>query len=184
MRIKDGVPLYLPDESAISWRYMDLAKFVYLLDKRSLHFRRADKFEDKYEGLLPLTDAENLKSSLAHHQLTPDLIDKAIKLDEKSRESFYLNCWHINKEESSSMWKAYSASAQGIAIQSTVSNIGESFHLSIEPIRLSLVSYLNYKIGTVKPGNTFRPVIHKRHFFKEENELRVNRTGFTGGWFA
>ncbi|MGI4801337.1 MAG: hypothetical protein ACRYG8_46410, partial [Janthinobacterium lividum] len=35
------------------WRYMDLSKFAALLQKRTLHFARADNLGDPLEGSVP-----------------------------------------------------------------------------------------------------------------------------------
>src|SRR5664279_16676 len=44
------------------WRYMDLAKFTYMLITESLYFACPLKFKDPYEGFLPRSHIEaNLK---------------------------------------------------------------------------------------------------------------------------
>lgn len=39
------------------WRYMDLAKFLALLEDRALYFARADKLGDPFEGAAGIADA-------------------------------------------------------------------------------------------------------------------------------
>ena len=41
------------------WRYMDLAKFLSLLDESSLYFTRIDHFNDSYEGALGVATNED-----------------------------------------------------------------------------------------------------------------------------
>ncbi|MDQ1391242.1 MAG: hypothetical protein QOF30_219, partial [Acidimicrobiaceae bacterium] len=41
-----------PSDETTLWRYMDLPKFVSLLEKGALFFSRADKLGDPYEGSL------------------------------------------------------------------------------------------------------------------------------------
>lgn len=36
------------------WRYLDVAKFVSLLQTQAIHFPRGDQFEDPFEGSYPL----------------------------------------------------------------------------------------------------------------------------------
>jgi hypothetical protein len=40
-----------PDDTSISvWRYTDLSKFIWMLQKRAFYFARADLLDDPYEG--------------------------------------------------------------------------------------------------------------------------------------
>ncbi|TAJ76697.1 MAG: hypothetical protein EPO42_12010 [Gallionellaceae bacterium] len=41
------------EESQKLWRYLDLAKFVSLLEKKALWLARADTFRDRHEGRFP-----------------------------------------------------------------------------------------------------------------------------------
>ena len=38
------------DRQSIIWRYLDLAKYMHLLETASLHFTRADRLGDPFEG--------------------------------------------------------------------------------------------------------------------------------------
>lgn len=49
----------IPRSSAKLWRYMDLAKFLSLLDESSLYFTRIDHFNDPYEGALGVLENED-----------------------------------------------------------------------------------------------------------------------------
>jgi hypothetical protein len=40
-----------PDETAI-WRYMDLPKFLLMLEQKNLYFSLLSEFEDKWEAVL------------------------------------------------------------------------------------------------------------------------------------
>ena len=40
-------------EEQILWRYMDLAKFVSMLEQNTLWLARADTFKDRHEGRFP-----------------------------------------------------------------------------------------------------------------------------------
>ena len=49
--VKDpGGVIEIPDENAVLWRYMELAKLLALLSKRSLFFPSIDKLGDRFEG--------------------------------------------------------------------------------------------------------------------------------------
>lgn len=46
---------YEPTKKAsLIWRYIDFTKFVDLVDSSQLYFSRLDKFEDPFEGTMPV----------------------------------------------------------------------------------------------------------------------------------
>ena len=47
-----------PPDGARIWRYLDLAKFIWLLKEGALYFPRADKRGDSFEGSIPRINAE------------------------------------------------------------------------------------------------------------------------------
>lgn len=52
----------VPDDDAVLWRYMDLAKFVSLLKDKALYMTRADMFEDPFEE-------KGVKNALIFHTI-------------------------------------------------------------------------------------------------------------------
>ena len=50
------------------WRYMDFAKFVSFLSKRSLYFCRVDKLGDPFEGTLSERDYELLLAAIENRK--------------------------------------------------------------------------------------------------------------------
>ena len=65
------------------WRYMDLAKFISLIDRHQLFFSSVDLFGDPYEGTLPKPDRRRFK-----------------KAQSMSGENVFVNSWHLNEYES------------------------------------------------------------------------------------
>src|SRR4051794_20018314 len=92
------------DLSTPIWRYMGFSKFVSLLDSRKLWFTRADLFDDKFEGTLPLKTAADWK------YLAEWLFNQ--------RERSYVSCWHANDYESAGMWKSYLGGEPGVVVES------------------------------------------------------------------
>lgn len=89
-----------------------------------------------------------------------------------------VNCWHQNDFESEAMWKLYSDSHKGIAIQTTAEDLVESV---IDPrssaIYFSEIKYINYDSSDLKPGDcvvngNIGPLL-KRTAFQHENEARL-----------
>ena len=52
--------LILPEDSVKIWRFMDLPKFLSIIQTKTLYFARADQFEDPFEGARGQTGDENV----------------------------------------------------------------------------------------------------------------------------
>ncbi len=50
------------------WRYLDLAKFVALLETKAIHFCRGDQFEDQLEGSYPVNTKSAPNFSYRHRK--------------------------------------------------------------------------------------------------------------------
>lgn len=182
----------VPDETKI-WRYMGFTKFVSFLEY-GLYFCRADKFEDKFEGSLTVKDPELWISHLEDgKQFIPQedierfnqYIEYMKSLNSKNAEEMrkyvVINCWHMNENESEAMWKLYSQSSEGIAIQSTYARLKES--IDFKSIRdeeigqfvdVRPVKYIDYKKeNTSLIPDRISAFLHKRKSFEHEKELRI-----------
>jgi hypothetical protein len=155
------------------WRYMDLAKFMSMLEEQALHFGRADRMWDKFEGSLPdpLVDFER-------DLFAPkfDTINEQLSKERRSRrEHTYLNCWCMGPHESVSMWNSYQkGDAIAIAIRSTYQRLAKCLDASEqERILIGKVTYIDYKVDDFPWNNWLYPYVHKRKSFEFENELRA-----------
>jgi hypothetical protein len=144
----------IPQTSEKVWRYMDLAKFISLIDKEQLFFSRVDMFGDPYEGILPSVS-----------QRTTNL--------DRRRRSILVNSWHLSEYESAAMWAIYSQVNSGIAIQSTYGRLDECFEKTPDPVYIGKVKYIDYSREQIDDRNILLPFVHKRKSFAYENELRV-----------
>ena len=86
------------------WRYMDLAKFIALLQNRSLYFPSLGQLidEDPWEGLPSKLNFNIHNGSTEENSVVAPLHEQSYL---GSRDSFYVNCWHMNNSESISQWK-------------------------------------------------------------------------------
>lgn len=167
------------------WRYIDFTKLVSMLLTQSLHFVRADQFQDPFEGSYSLPSIERYDSYLAKIEATENLPPQAIKnlrdgwknlpqLRESQRLTHAVNCWHLNQYESAAMWSLYLKSNEGIAIQSTYQRFCRSFHETSIPVFIGKVRYIDYEIEAFNdPGNMFSAFLHKRKSFEHEHEVRA-----------
>jgi len=143
---------------------MDFTKFVSLLDRQALFFARYDKFADPFEGSYP-------KSSLLEN---PEFFLAFYKHYTAWRELVILNCWHVNEYESAAMWELYLHGSLGVAIQSTVEYLKESFECDPENVTsIGNVTYIDYETEKVPLGNSFYPFMFKRKDYEHERELRA-----------
>ncbi len=143
-------------EDTILWRYMDITKFISMLETRSIHFTQLNRIaakEDIYEGYCTNADLKNLTNEIiAHNKETKkEQIDYNAVLNDVNEfiKHFRLNVgissWYINKHESSAMWKIYSKDS-GLAIKTNVKKLTESLH-KLQPNRIIKsykIKYLDY----------------------------------------
>lgn len=168
----------VPENDMKIWRYMDFTQFISLLEN-GLHLRRADTFEDDYEGTLPDEMRDVRESTLSKYP--DDWVESFLpKLRETLTHFTHLNCWHLNEQESAAMWDLYLNMDDGICVQTTVGNLKTALRESKTEYLLSKVEYIDYSseefTGWDQPlGNTISPFVHKRSSFEHENELRVIR---------
>ncbi len=168
---KETSHFHTPNHELVIWRYLDFTKFVDLLLRKELFFTRSDNFEDPFEGIFRLKDYENTKQFWTDEQLT--------------KKFYFLNCWHINNNQSDAMWKIFLNTKNGIAIKSTIGQLIKSIEIADEDIFISKIYYRDYdkvtfnelmfeeqnKIGS--RGGGLNQFSYKRISFEHEKELRL-----------
>ena len=152
------------------WRYMDVSKFLFLLDKQCLWFSSAENFDDPFEG--------------SHSKLYADMLNKLgdnevernknIAYAKELRKCTYINCWHIRDSESYGMWKVYGKNSLAIAVQTTYEKLFESLKNNGEVI-LGLVDYKCYETEQLDPTGSpdLIPFFNKSKYFEDEREYRA-----------
>lgn len=152
------------------WRYMDFAKFMFLLDSKSLFFSRSDLFEDPYEGATSHINVEFRPRIYKPQGVTPEMLKQEAEYMEWSRQWTFINCWHMNEYESEAMWKLYSKSNESVAIQSTFNLLFEALS---DEVLLGIVNYIDYDNDFMPENNYFWNYLHKRKSYEHEKELRA-----------
>ena len=170
------------------WRYLNLAKFLSLLEAEALYFCRIDLLGDPFEGSRPHGENVFWEDILKKDETKKDLVkhNKRVINDTRrmSRQRMYANCWHLNEHEPAAMWHVYSHGTASIALRSTFKRLRDCLPDSIQ---IGLVKYIDYKTETVPFGNMFNYFLHKRKSFEHERELRaliwtMGMTGWTLDW--
>ena len=164
------------------WRYMDLAQLVTILDTKSLHFTRVDKFQDRYEGVYARPTVERLRASEKRFaEEHPEEAKKAKEFFgglshwESHRKRFGVSCWHMNDYESAAMWSSYLRSNDGVAIQTTVQQLITAFPAESYDWLVfgGVVKYIDYATEEFSEGNALNPLSYKRKSFEHEREFRL-----------
>jgi hypothetical protein len=177
------------------WKYMDFSKFASMLTTRSLYFACPSQFSDPYEGLLPRSHVlaeSNILQNIIDQNFLPlrdqlaargipvermdgvlgGLVSQLLAAYKQVNGKFGVSCWHESEYESDAMWKLYSASGQGIAIESTVGQLRESLgnrtDLLIDPVR-----YMDFEQDPIEKGHRHYRLFVKRKGFEHEKEVRA-----------
>ena len=144
------------------------------MQSEELYFRRADLFQDVFEGTItrPLAEAW---ARIADRVNAPK-IEEVMSIGRKcARKTVYINCWHANNSESEAMWRLYCPNNQGIAIETTYTKLAEwSAHLPNSFI--GKVTYLDYQKEKFTADNYLHAFMHKRSSFEHESEVRILRS--------
>ncbi len=187
---RDFIPPDNPDSKI--WRYMNLAKFISVLEYHSLYFVRADRLieNDQYEGHYNpqnflLSDkqfkdlpeewkgANGIKNELEWALMRINF-KSSIEQSVYQREVTFVNSWHIKEYESDAMWKIYLSNDEGIAIQSTYKRLVDSLNDCNDfSVYIGTIKYIDYEKDRIPFGNGLKPFMHKRNHFEHEEELRA-----------
>jgi hypothetical protein len=125
-------------------RYMDLWKFEDLLSSQSLFFCRADKFKDPLEGTISKKEIHGSSKSDVAFAKTANFqkqeYEKAVEYRNTAKACTFVNCWHINNNESQAMWDAYTETPASVLVISTAMRLASSLK---EPVFGSAVKYVS-----------------------------------------
>lgn len=187
-------PKKTPKDAEKIWRFMDLSKFLSIIQSKTLYFARADQFEDPFEGargnsgderkyveLLAEIIKEEIggKSSLKSDEIALKTAEKMVQtaksigMTEFHMFQNFISCWHRNDEESDAMWRLYTKDlSQGIAVQTTCGRLWKSMKKEGLPgnIQIAYVQYIDYSVPL---GFSDNPCWFKKNSFSHENEIRV-----------
>jgi hypothetical protein len=126
---------------------------------------------DKWEGLLSVKTKEKLFAQLYARYKDASIANGDIEQYEKTREDFFINCWHMNQSESYLMWRVYAD--RGCAIQTTFERIQISFDRFKGEITGGVVEYIDFSRDEISVGNVFHSVVRKDLPYRDEREFRL-----------
>jgi hypothetical protein len=156
-------------QDVVIWRFMNMAKFRDLMVTGELYFCRADRFaNDEREGLPPeeyLPALLRLNPLDVHDQQE---LDHHVGSGAQFRESFYISCWHLFRNETNKMWKEYGE--DGVAICSRYYLLKSALDAMDDRAFLGLVRYGSKHL---RGFNLFRFITTKRAEYEDEQEVRA-----------
>lgn len=166
------------DDTAI-WRYMDLTKFLSVLDESALYFVRLDKLAefDPFEGYyttanLKLEQELKVGPRTEDDELRLHNLKNMRRMVKIHRRVTFVNSWHAQPHESAAMWSQYLKSQDGIAIRSTYKRLLHSLAREKQKVHIGLINYIDYQLEAIPFGSILRPFMCKRKSFEHESELR------------
>jgi hypothetical protein len=147
-------------------RYIEFWKLQDLLQTGQLYLRRSDKLEDEHEGLPP-SEYERVLN-LGRFDLN-DIRERDHHIGSlaQDRQSFYVNCWHLDIGETATMWARYGK--DGVAIISRYDILKQV--LDPLPDRV-MVGLIRYGTKHLTGWNVIRFVTTKREEYSPEREVR------------
>lgn len=166
------------DKNNKVWRYLDFTKFISLLEERALFFSALSQFTDPMEGFLTNPTVQKLRS--VDDKLPDEVIqrigrtsDHNLNVLRNGRKLMFVSSWHMNEHESAAMWDLYLKRNEGVAIQSTIGKMIDSFTETKKDICIGEIEYVDFEKDEFNSGNLFYLAMHKRKSFEHEKEVRA-----------
>lgn len=172
MFVDDDHPSFLdkPDAAALVWRYMDLARYLSLIQNGCLHFARADQMADRWEGSYSQMNLALRPGLYGEHYEKMAAARAGLRASTLQRT--HLSCWHLAEVESAAMWEIYQREGRGVAVRSTWGDLTGSI-TSERAVYGARVRYVDYSSTFIPESNTFDAFMHKRQSFSHEREVRL-----------
>ncbi len=161
-----------PSDDTVIWRYMDLAKFLLMIEEGALYFSSIYDLSDKWEAVIPKRITQMISAS------SPSTSGELLSTIRSISDIHKVNCWFQGTTESVAMWSLYTSSEFGVAIQSTVGMLKAALADTKEKVYLGMVKYEDHgrcqkDVADISDLNLLEPLLQKRICFKHECELRA-----------
>ena len=165
-----------PAKSAMKiWRFMSLAKFIWLIEKNALFFCRSDLLGDPFEGHHSRVSVHLLSDVTRAAEQDPTIAwrldnDPDFDFRQLDKKTVFVNCWHMNEQDSLEMWKLYAPQKDSVCIQSHVKSLAS---LLPDKCFLGAVNYIDYDNDSIFIRYGIEHIVHKRQVYMHERELRA-----------
>ncbi len=155
---------------------MDLAKFVWMLQRSALYFCRADMLGDQFEGYYTrrmAKRADEFAIAFAGSGTPPEkareLHGSFLKILREQRRRHFISCWHMSRHDSAAMWRLYTSMNESVAVETSYNSL---FNSIPDYAYCGMVKYIDYDRDYIPSDNLYNFVISKRASFAHEQEVR------------
>lgn len=161
-----------PCASTVLWRYMDLDKYVSMLTEGGIFFSNPANFDDSFEGSLSSASVDSLEK-----WQPDDGRNLASGIQQFTRDTNVVSCWHEMPEESHAMWRIYTGKeGTGVAIKTDYGSLIRALFgcgKPDDPYISGYVEYVDYdKEYKISPLHAMA-LFHKRKYYSYEREVRI-----------
>tara|TARA_R110001583_G_C5502795_1_gene395918 strand:+ start:66 stop:782 length:717 start_codon:yes stop_codon:yes gene_type:complete len=158
------------------WRYMDLAKFVSLLDTKSIWLARSDTFRDRREGHFPDEMRKRIEQAYKGFDDAPSPVKDAEDFQDYLVKNTFISCWHKNFDENMVMWEIYGKDNNAVAVQTTVDSLKNNTDTSGLVGHSLILQDVIYENSEDEQGNLLyeQCFFRKRKHFSFEKEVRLS----------
>ena len=194
MKLRDLSP---KDLERVVWRYMPFTKFVSLLTYRALWFSKLNILQDQYEGRIPLRVLPEMGQSnekwkeVFHSPEHHRQIDEwPAKNEADGRELLVVTCWFSQEQESRRMWEEYGATAESVAVKSTLGLLAKHIYVPQDETasHLGFVRYVehdSHEMSLYEASQAIeRAFLKDKAQFCHEHEVRLVTLNFKTPWCA
>lgn len=165
------------NENQTLWRYMNLPKFVSMLEQNALWLPRADKFRDRHEGRFPDEMRQLIEKAYEGFGIDNNSpVKDADDFQDYLLKNTFISCWHKNFDENMVMWEVYGKDNNAVAIQTTVKNIKNSIDITNLTGHSLLLKNVIYQRADEISGVLLYEecFFRKRPHFSFEQEVRIS----------
>lgn len=164
-------------QGIILWRYMSIEELQDILENKVLQLTPALKFEDHWEGHIPLKWVKNWYKKLFSMPDAAEIDDNfAHYYVECVKHNTFIKCFHNAEIESEIMWRSYSPKGKGVAIQINSDELSSPVHLykphdlNCRVVPITYVPVFTEDNPVMKPETMY---LFKRKEFEHEKEVRI-----------
>lgn len=165
------------DEGQKVWRYMDVPKFISMLEHNALWLARADTFRDRHEGRFPDEMRKLMEKAYeGFGKDDPSPVKDADDFQDYLLKNTFISCWHENLDENMVMWEIYGRDNNTVAVQTTIGHMKRSIDAScITGHSLLLKKVIYQKAEEVSGVLLYEECFfRKRPHFAFEKEVRIS----------
>lgn len=154
------------------WRYMDLWKFLHLINSSEMFFPNVEMLGDQHEGRIPEKIFKMMVEKDEKDGITHKAAENYKRMTESLRKKTLIVSWNANRTESFAMWKMYAKEKLGIAIKTNFERLKKAFENCEEDIYIGEVRYYDDENPSYRIGNTFYTFMTKHNYYEFETEVR------------